>query len=56
MKQNKFNEVKNVNFKKKGEFESHNYENDDMKGILLPKLMEVRDQCHGGIDYDFDKE
>ena len=56
LKQNKFNEVKNVNFKKKGEFESHNYENDDMKGILLPKLMAVRDQCHGGIDYDFDKE
>jgi len=55
-KQDKFNEVKNVNFKKKGEYESHNYENEDVKGNLLPKLIEMRDQCHGGVDYDLDKE
>lgn len=56
MKQDKFNEVKNVTKKKKGEYVSHNYENEDVKGTLLPKLIEMRDQCHGGVDYDFNKE
>ena len=56
MKQDKFNEIKNVNKKKKGEDVSHNYENEDVKGTLLPKLIKMRDQCHGSVDYDFDKE
>ena len=55
MKQDKFNEIKNFDFKKKDIFEDKNYENDELKGNLLPKIMKLRDQCYGGVDYDFNK-
>ena len=45
-KQDKFNEIKrNYNLKKKELFEEKNFSNEDLKGTLLPKLIELRDQC-----------
>ena len=45
-KQDKFNEIKrNYNLKKKESFEEKNFSNEDLKGTLLPKLIELRDQC-----------
>ena len=54
-KQDKFNEIKNYDFKKKEPFEDKNYNHEELKGSLLPKLLELREQCHGGNDYDLNK-
>jgi hypothetical protein len=54
-KQDKFNEIKNYDFKKKEPFEDKNYENEELKGSLLPKLLEIREQCHEANDYDLNK-
>ena len=55
-KQDKLNEnKKNYNFKKKEPYEDKNVNIEELKGTLLPKLIEIRDQCHGNIDYDFNK-
>ena len=55
-RQDKFNEVKSKNFKKKNDFESKNYSSEDLKGNFLPKLLEIRDQCYGTMDFDFNKQ
>ena len=55
-RQDKFNEVKSKNFKKKDDFESKNYSSEDLKGNFLPKLLEIRDQCYGTMDFDFNKQ
>lgn len=55
MKQRKFDEVKNYNSKSKESIEDKNYKNEDLKGTLLPKLLELRNQCYGGAEYDFNK-
>ena len=55
MKQEKFNEIKNYDFKKKDSFENNNYNNEELKGSLLPKLIELREQCHVGEYYNFNK-
>ena len=54
-KQDKFNEIKNYDFKKREPFEDKNYENEELKGSLLPKLLEIREQCHEANDYDLNK-
>ena len=56
IRQDKFNEVKSKNFKKKDDFESKNYSSEDLKGNFLPKLLEIRDQCYGTMDFDFNKQ
>ena len=56
IRQDKFNEVKSKNFKKKDDFESKNYSSEDLKGNFLPKLLEIRDQCYGTMDFIFNKQ
>jgi len=56
MKHSKLNEVKNQKLKKKGEYDNkEEYKKEELKGTLLPKLIEIRDQCYQVIDYDFNK-
>ena len=52
MKQEKFNEIKNYNFNKKDNYGNKDYSNEDLKGNLLPKLKEVREQCYQNMDYN----
>ena len=54
MKQDKFNEVKNENYKKKDDYENRNYSSENLKGTFLPKILEIRSQCYG-MNYELNK-
>ena len=55
LKQDKFNEVKDENFKKDDDFEIRDYSTEELKGTFLPKILEIRDQCYGSMNFGYNK-
>jgi len=55
LKQDKFDEVKDENLKRNDDFEIRDYSTEDLKGTFLPKILEIRDQCYGSINFGYNK-
>ena len=54
MKQEKLNQIKNFNFNKKDNL-SKNADDEELKGNLLPKIVQLKDQCYQDIGYNIVK-
>ena len=54
MKQEKLNQIKNFNFNKKDNL-NKNADDEELKGNLLPKIVQLKDQCYQDIGYNFVK-